>query len=426
VDRVVVVGAGLAGARTCQQLRARGYAGELVLVGAEARPPYDRPPLSKRVLLGEVDDSSLDPNWYGGAELRLGVTATGLEPGMLATTHGELRWDGLALATGAVPRRIGGDRIGGDRIGGDRIGGDRIGGDRAGGDRAGGDRAGGDRAGACVLRTADDSLRLRAAFVPGARVVIVGAGWIGAEVATAAARRGCAVTVLEAAAAPLSAALGEEVGARTIPWYAEAGVTLRAGEPVSGLDGAGVTLSSGEVFPADVVVEGIGVRPDLGWLAGSEVEVDPRTGGVVVDASCRASLPGVVAVGDCAARYSPRTGQRIRTEHWDDALRAPEVAAAALLGEEAIYDPVPYVWSEQLGRYLQWAGWRDGPPSVWRGDPARDRAWAAAWLDAEGRLTGFLAVDRPRDAVQARRAIDAGRVPDPARLADPGVPVRDA
>ena len=391
-----MVGAGLAGARTCQELRARGYAGELLLVGAEARPPYDRPPLSKRVLLGEAEDSTLDPDWYGGAELRLGVTATGLAPGVLATTAGELRWDRLVLATGAVPRRIGG---------------------------GGGD--GGD-GGARVLRTAEDSLRLRAAFVPGARVVVVGAGWIGAEVATAAARRGCAVTVVEAAAAPLSVALGEEAGSRTVPWYAEAGITLRVAEPVAAVDGMSVTLGSGQVLPADVVVEGIGVRPDLGWLAGSGVEVDPRTGGVVVDAACRASLPGVLAVGDCAARWSPRTGRRVRTEHWDDALRAPDVVAASLLGEDAAYDPVPYVWSEQFGRYLQWAGWRDGSPAVWRGDPGSDRAWAAAWLDAGGRLTGFLAVDRPRDAVQARRAIDAGRVPDPARLADPAVPVRDA
>jgi 3-phenylpropionate/trans-cinnamate dioxygenase ferredoxin reductase subunit len=134
----------------------------------------------------------------------------------------------------------------------------------------------------------------------------------------------------------------------------------------------------------------------------------------------------VLAVGDCAARWSPRIGRRVRTEHWDDALRAPEVAAATLLGEQATYDPVPYVWSEQLGRYLQWAGWRDGAPALWRGDPDTDSSWAAAWLDATGRLTGFLAVDRPRDAVQARRAIDAARVPDRARLADPAVLVRDA
>jgi 3-phenylpropionate/trans-cinnamate dioxygenase ferredoxin reductase subunit len=391
VDRVVVVGAGLAGARTCQHLRVGGYVGELLLVGAESRPPYDRPPLSKAVLLGTAEDSALDPEMYAGAELRLGVAATRLEPGVLRTTAGELRWDGLVLATGAVPRRVG--------------------------------RPG---SGAWTLRTAEDALRLRAAFVPGARVVIVGAGWIGAEVATAAARHGCGVTVVEAAPAPLSVALGPEVGSRTAPWYAQAGVTLLAGEPVSDVDGSGVTLGGGRVLGADVVVVGVGVRPELGWLAGSGVEVDPVTGGVAVDAGCRTTLPGVVAVGDCAARWSPRAGRRVRTEHWDDALRAPEVAAATLLGEQAEYDPVPYVWSEQFGRFLQWAGWREGAPALWRGDPDRDPAWAAAWIAGDGRLTGFLAVGRPRDAVQARRAIDAGRKPDPARLADPAVPVKEA
>jgi 3-phenylpropionate/trans-cinnamate dioxygenase ferredoxin reductase subunit len=235
------------------------------------------------------------------------------------------------------------------------------------------------------------------------------------------------VTVLEAGAAPLAVALGAEVGSRTAPWYAEAGADLRLGAAVSQVDGAGVTLAGGERLPADAVVEGIGVRPDLGWLAGSGVDVDPASGGVVADEHGRTSLPGVFAVGDCAARWSPRTGRRVRTEHWDDALHAPEVVAAAVAGaESAGYDPVPYVWSQQFGRFLQWAGWRDGPPAVWRGDPDADRAWSAGWLDADGRLTGFLAVDRPRDAVQARRAIDAGRHPDPARLADPGVPVRGA
>jgi 3-phenylpropionate/trans-cinnamate dioxygenase ferredoxin reductase subunit len=178
---------------------------------------------------------------------------------------------------------------------------------------------------------------------------------------------------------------------------------------------------------ADVVVEAIGVRPELGWLAGSGVEVDEAGGGVVVDEACRTTLPGVVAAGDCAARWSPRTGRRVRTEHWDDALHAPAVAVATLLGEEAVYDPVPYVWSEQFGRYLQWVGWRsDDAPSVWRGDPDSGGGWSAAWLDADGRLSGLLAVDRPRDAAQARRAVDAGHVPDPDRLADPAVPVREA
>jgi len=392
VRRVVVVGAGMAGARMCAELRERGHAGELVLVGAETDPPYDRPPLSKAVLLGTAEpaDGALDPEWYAGADVRLDVGAVGLAPGVLRTTAGELGWDALVLATGAVPHRLPGDGM------------------------------------AAVLRTAADAVRLRAALRPGAAVVVVGAGWIGAEVATAAAYRGCAVTVVEAAPTPLAVALGVEVGAKVAPWYAEAGIELRTGAAVSTVDGAGVALAGGEHLPADAVVEGIGVRPVLDWLAGSGVDVDPASGGVVVDEGCRSTLAGVYAVGDCAARWSPRRGIRVRTEHWDDALHAPAVAAAALLGDgSAAYDPVPYVWSEQFGRYLQWAGWRDGPPSVWRGDPDADPSWAAAWLDGAGRLTGFLAVDRKREAAVARRAIDAGLVPDPAKLADPSVRLRD-
>jgi 3-phenylpropionate/trans-cinnamate dioxygenase ferredoxin reductase subunit len=233
--------------------------------------------------------------------------------------------------------------------------------------------------------------------------------------------------VLEAAPAPLSAALGPAAGARTAPWYAEAGVRLRTGAAVNQVDSRGVGLAGGGRVDADVVVEAVGVRPELGWLAGSAVEVDEVSGGVLVDEYARTTLAGVVAVGDCAARWSPRVGRRVRTEHWDDALRAPETAASTLLGEPAVYDPVPYVWSEQFGRYVQWVGWRpDDGPAVWRGDPDSGGGWAAAWLDGEGRLTALLAVDRPRDAMQARRVIDAGRTVDPERLADPDVPVRAA
>jgi len=384
------------------------------------------------VLLGEVDTEPLEPGWLAGVEVRRGEVATGLAPGVLRTMStaggagastaggagastaggagastaggagastaggagaaGELPWDGLVLAVGAVPRRL----------------------------------AGSD-GGAHVVRTQEDAHRLRAALVPGARVVVVGAGWIGAEVATAAARRGCAVTVLEAATAPLAASLGPVAGARTTRWYAEAGIDLRTGAAVSKVDSRGVGLAGEGRVDADVVVEAVGVRPDLGWLAGSGVDVDAGSGGAVVDEACRTTLAGVVAIGDCAARWSPRTGRRVRTEHWDDALHAPEVAAATLLGQPATYDPVPYVWSEQFGRYVQWVGWRsDDGPAVWRGDPDGDTGWAAAWLDAGGRLTGLLAVDRPRDASQARRVIDAGKVVDPDRLADPDVPVRTA
>jgi 3-phenylpropionate/trans-cinnamate dioxygenase ferredoxin reductase component len=282
--------------------------------------------------------------------------------------------------------------------------------------------------GAHVLRTVTDAHRLRSALVPGAHAVVVGAGWIGAEVATAAAHRGCVVTVLEAGVAPLVTALGPVVGGRTATWYAQAGVTLRTGAAVTTVDSRGVGLAGEGRVEADVVVEAVGVRPRLDWLAGSGIEVDSASGGIVVDEAARTTLDRVVAVGDCAARWSPRTGRRVRTEHWDDALRAPAVAAASLLGTPAVYDPVPYVWSEQFGRYLQWVGWRPGNgPVVWRGDPAAGAGgagWAVAWLDPGGRLAGMFTVDRHKDATQARRLIDAGRVVDPDRLGDPSVPIR--
>ncbi|HYT09489.1 MAG TPA: FAD/NAD(P)-binding oxidoreductase, partial [Mycobacteriales bacterium] len=300
-----MVGGGLAGVRAAAELRSRGYAGALDLVGAETVPPYDRPPLSKQVLAGEQEVVPLEPAWLAGVHVHPGLVATGLEPGVLRTTGADLRWDGLVLATGAVPRRL-----------------------------SGSDGA------AYVLRTLADAHRLRSALVPPARVVIVGAGWIGAEVATAAANRGCSVTVLEAAPAPLAVALGPVAGARTARWYAQAGIDLRTGAAVSTVDSNGVGLAGAGRVDADVVVEAVGVRPDLRWLAGSGVEVDPASGGAVVDEACRSTMDGVVAAGDCAARWSPRTHRRIRTEHWDDALHAPEVAAATLLGEHAVYDPV--------------------------------------------------------------------------------------
>jgi 3-phenylpropionate/trans-cinnamate dioxygenase ferredoxin reductase component len=384
-----VVGAGLAGVRAAAELRAQGYPGRLTVLGAEPGPPYDRPPLSKRVLLAGGEPEPIDPAWLDGVDLRTGVTVTAVRPGTVTTTAGDEPWDGLVLAVGALPRRL----------------------------------AGSD-GGAYVLRAAADAYRLRSALVPGAHVVVVGAGWIGAEVATAAAHWGCAVTVLEAGVAPLVTALGPAAGDRTRPWYAEAGVTLRTGAAVATVDCRGVGLAGEGRVEADVVVEAVGVRPRLDWLAGSGIEVDPASGGVVVDEAARTTLPGAVAVGDCAARWSPRVGRRVRTEHWDDALRAPAVAAATLLGTPAVYDPVPYVWSEQFGRYLQWVGWRSDGPTVWRGDPAARTGWAAAWLDSAGRLTGLLTVDRQKDAMQARRLVDAGPVVDPDRLADPDVPIR--
>jgi 3-phenylpropionate/trans-cinnamate dioxygenase ferredoxin reductase component len=385
--RVVVVGAGLAGLRVTEELRAKGYGGALTLIGAERRPPYDRPPLSKKLLTGELDDTSLRPDMESLAvDLRLSESAIGLEDKVLRTNAAEYEWDALVLATGAFPVRLPGD--GPQR----------------------------------VLRTADDSLALRELLQPGVRLVIIGAGWIGAELATAAATRGAAVTVLEAADAPLAAAVGPEIGLATVPWYAAAGVDLRLGQNVAAVGPDGVLLGSGDVLTADVVVTAVGVRPDVSWLTGSGVRMD---NGVATDAQLRTSVPGVYAVGDCASFWSGRYQRQLRFEHWDIALHAPEVAAANILGAESEYNPVPYFWSEQFGRMVQYVGWHGAAERlIWRGDPAGAK-WAACWLSGD-RLVATLTVGLPKDLLQSRRLIDAGSRVDPDRLGDPGIALRDS
>jgi 3-phenylpropionate/trans-cinnamate dioxygenase ferredoxin reductase subunit len=390
--RIVVAGAGLAGLRVVEELRARGYAGEVTLIGAEGRPPYDRPPLSKRLMAGELDDTTLRDDVAAlGVRLRLGESATGLDGGtggqaggVLRTDRGEHGFDRLVLATGAVPVALPGP--GPQRF----------------------------------LRTLDDALALRALLRPGLRLAIVGAGWIGAELATAAAARGCQVTVVEAAAAPLAAGLGAEIGAHTAPWYEAAGVELRLGQPVATVQPGGLELAGGGWLAADEIVTAVGVRPAVGWLEGSDIALDH---GVAVDELLRASVPGVYAAGDCMAFWSPRYQRRLRTEHWDVALRAPAVVAGNLLGGAEPYDPVPYFWSEQFGRMVQFIGFHGGADQlVLRGDPAGAR-WGAGWL-AGSVLVALLAVDVPRDLAQGRRLIEAAAQVDPARFADPDIPVR--
>ena len=238
--------------------------------------------------------------------------------------------------------------------------------------------------------------------------MIIGAGWIGAELATAAVTRGAAVTVLEAADAPLAAAVGSEVGLATVPWYAHAGVELRLGQSVAAIQPDGVALSSGELLLADVVVTAIGVRPAVSWLASSGVRLE---NGVAADAELRTSVPGVFAVGDCASFWSGRYQRQLRFEHWDIALHAPAVAAANILGGSTEYNPVPYFWSEQFGRMVQYVGWHGAAERlVWRGDPAGAK-WAVCWL-AGGRLVAALTVGSaqgPAAVAQTDRGGQPGR-----------------
>ncbi|MGW2473538.1 NAD(P)/FAD-dependent oxidoreductase [Streptomyces sp. NPDC001665] len=395
--RVVVAGAGMAGVQTAVALREQGFTGPVTLIGAEPHQPYDRPPLSKAVLLGKAEESAFDIDFEGlDITLRLGCEVTGIRAGAheLDTSEGPVRYDVLVLATGAEPVALpGSDGVPGVHL----------------------------------LRTLDDAARLRPVLEAGHPVVVVGAGWIGAEFATAARAAGCEVTVVEAAGRPLADALPAEVAAPMAAWYEESGARLLTGARVARVEPGTVVLADGRTLPAGAVVVGIGARPATGWLAGSGIALGPE-GSVTADAALRTSLPDVYAVGDCASFPSARYGTRLVVHHWDNALQGPRTAAAHIATEGADippYDPVPYFWSEQFGRFVQYAGHHaDADTLLWRGDPA-EPAWSVCWL-RDGVLVAVLAVSRPRDLAQGRRLIEAGVLLDADRAGDPSVPLKSA
>ncbi|MGW2106562.1 NAD(P)/FAD-dependent oxidoreductase [Streptomyces sp. NPDC001948] len=399
--RVVVVGAGMAGVQTAVALREQGFTGPVTLIGAEPHQPYDRPPLSKAVLLGKAEDSAFDIDFEAlDIDLQLGREVTGVRPGAheLDTPSGPVPYDSLVIATGAEPVVLPGT----DGV-----------------------------VGVHLLRTLDDAARLRPVLDQQHGVVVVGAGWIGAEFATAARAAGCAVTVVEAADRPLAGAMPAEVAAPMAAWYAEIGAELLTGTRVERVEPGRVVLADGRTVPAGAVVVGIGARPATGWLAGSGIALGPD-GSVTADGALRTSAPDVYAVGDCASFPSARYGERLLVHHWDNALQGPRTAAANIIGamadeapEPVVYDPVPYFWSEQFDRFVQYAGHHGSADTLlWRGDPAGP-AWSVCWL-RDGVLVAVLAVGRPRDLAQGRKLIEAGARLDPERAADPSVPLKSA
>ncbi|WP_326669313.1 FAD-dependent oxidoreductase [Streptomyces canus] len=393
--RVVVVGAGMAGVQTAVALREQGFKGTVTVIGAEPHQPYDRPPLSKAVLLGKAEGSAFDVDFEAlGIELMLGREALGVRPEAheLDTEAGPVPYDALVLATGAEPIRLPGTE---------------------------------GVPGVHLLRTLDDAERLRPVLARQHDIVVVGAGWIGAEFATAAREAGCAVTVVEAADRPLAGALPAEVAAPMTSWYADAGAVLRTHARVERVEPGAVVLDDGSRVAAGAVVVGIGARPATAWLAGSGIELGAHRD-VVADDRLRTSVPDVHAVGDCASFPSGRYGERLLVHHWDNALQGPRTVAADILGEtRTVYDPVPYFWSEQFGRFVQYAGHHaSADTTLWRGEPSGP-AWTVCWL-RENRLVALLAVGRPRDLAQGRRLIEAGAEMDPELLADPARPLKAA
>ncbi|MFD6496331.1 NAD(P)/FAD-dependent oxidoreductase [Streptomyces sp. NPDC060188] len=393
--RVVVVGAGMAGVQTAVALREQGFTGTVTLIGAEPHQPYDRPPLSKAVLLGKAEGSAFDVDFEAlDIDLRLGLEALGVRAGdhELDTAGGPVPYDVLVVATGAEPIRLpGAEGVPGVHL----------------------------------LRTLDDADRLRPVLLQQHAIVVVGAGWIGAEFATAAREAGCAVTVVEAADRPLAAALPAEVAAPMARWYADSGATLRTHTRVERVEPGAVVLDDGSRVPAGAVVVGIGARPATGWIAASGIALGADRE-ILADNHLRSSLPDVYAVGDCASFPSGRYEDRLLVHHWDNALQGPRTVAANIVGETpAAYDPVPYFWSEQFGRFVQYVGHHTPTDTlVWRGDPSA-ASWSVCWL-RETRLVALLAVGRPRDLAQGRRLIEAGARMDPLLLADPSRPLKTA
>ena len=390
---VTIVGASLAGLSAARALRARSYDGRITIIGDEWHEPYDRPPLSKDFLAGtasvadlalaEEDDVALDLEW------RLGTAAVGLAPARRAVvldSGAEVVSDGVVLATGArarglrppIPLSHEAPTVPGSAL----------------------------VAGVHTLRTLDDAVALRADLAAGGPVVVIGAGFIGAEVASTARFLGLDVTVVEALPTPLEGPLGGRMGAVVADLHAANGTRLVTGVGVAGLAGdtrvRGVRLADGRELPASTVVVGVGATPNVEWLAGAGLTFGP---GVLTDARCATGLPGVVAVGDCAAAYHPFVGAVVRLEHWTSALEQPSVAAATMLGAAAdVRSTPPYFWSDQYGARLQFAGHRRPGDTVEVVEGALDSAFVAVYRRGE-RPVAVLALNQPKHFGRWRRTL---------------------
>ena len=383
---VAVVGASLAGLSSVRALRSQGFDGRIVVIGDEPHRPYDRPPLSKEFLAGKVaeadialedDDEDLDAEWL------LGVRAAGLQPAersVLLADGTRVRADGLVIATGARAR----DLPGAEGL-----------------------------AGIHTLRTLDDARALRVELEPGRRLVVIGAGFIGAEAASTASALGLDVTIVEAMATPLAGPLGLEMGQVVSYLHADHGVRLLCGTGVRRLTGVGrvegVELEDGRILPADLVLVGVGAQPNVEWLQGSGLELG---NGVVCDAGGLTSVPGVVAVGDCSAWYDGRLARPHRVEHWTGALDRPKRAVATLLsGNSAGPDVAPaYFWSDQYDVRIQFAGHAASADTVniEDGDPA-DRSFLAVYRRGDEPVA-VLGMNQPRAFTRWRRLLAAAPV----------------
>jgi NADPH-dependent 2,4-dienoyl-CoA reductase/sulfur reductase-like enzyme len=389
-ERLVIIGASLGGLRAAEAARKTGYTGTITLVGGEPHVPYDRPPLSKAYLESDEPESPVfrsEDQLRGelALDLRLSTWATSLDTDRKAVTlrsgeaTGELDYDALIIATGATARML-------PNIG--------------------------DLAGVHTLRTLDDAIAIRRALDTGSRAVVVGAGFIGSEVASSARKRGLDVTVLEALPVPLVRSVGEEMGKACADLHRRNGTNLRCGVKVVGLESSygrvtGVALDDGTVVPADVVVVGAGAVPATGWLSGSGVALHERDGGVVCDAYLRTSADDVYAVGDVAHFPNPLFDNTVmRLEHWSNASEHGVLAATNALAPEDAKPAmtVPYFWSDWYSNKIQFVGIPQADEIRVVSKELGEDNFLALYRRGD-RITGCISIDRPRQIMKFRRLI---------------------
>ena len=396
-ESFVIVGAGLAGAKAAETLRAEGFTGRLTLIGDEPERPYERPPLSKDHLRGETDETPYvhDESFYGENEVELltSTRVTGIEPGpreVLLEGGRRLAYDRLLLATGSVPRRL--------------------------------DVPGGELDGIHYLRTLADSRGIGRRFGEGRRLVVVGSGWIGAEIAASARQKGCDVTMLEMASLPLERVLGPEVGRIYLDLHRDNGVEFIPETTVERFEGEvsveRVVTADGAVIETDFVVVGIGVVPRIALAETAGLKTD---NGIVVNEHLETSAPGVFAAGDVANAWHPFYGHNLRVEHWANALNQGPAAARAMLGRDVSYDEIPYFFSDQYDAGMEYSGYAtEWDEVVFRGDVAA-REFIAFWVKDERVVAGMNmnvwdVSDPIRELIRSRRPVDR------RELADPDVP----
>jgi len=384
-SRIVIVGASLAGASAAITLREHGYQGELTLIGEESVLPYERPPLSKAVLLGNTDE----PDWVAdeatyaekNITLRRGITATRIDRArkVVVASRTEYPYDKLLIATGSAPRRL--------------------------------DLPGADLDGLLTLRTLEESLALRERFTEGAAIVIVGAGWIGCEAAAAARQHGANVTMIEPRSQPLLPVTGEQVGACFAALHRDHGVDLRLGIGVTGFAGDGavssVHIKGHASVPADIVLVGVGAAPNIALADAAGLQL--ADGGIAVDATLRSSDPDIYAAGDVAAHDHPKYRHRIRVEHWANAKDQGKHVAANLLGAGEPYLLRPFFFSDQYDLGCEYRGFADPAKDrlVVRGDLA-SREFTAFWL-RDGAVAAAMNVNQWDDGDTLLELVDTGR-----------------